>query len=279
MVDYKEEAPGGKKSEHLGNHTYTTEAGHVIEIDNTPGDCRIHVYHKSGTFIEIKEDGAMITKVEGKTQEFNNNGRDQNINGNFNITVKGNVDMHVTGNFKQEVGGDYELITHGDYRVKSKAGHFHEVGGDQRVQVNGVTSHRSSGDRDETTGGTKVQSVLADYYSSVGGEYQQNISTDASISAGGQIGITAGGQMGLGAGEDMGIASAEKITIQAALLEIQAVNDLTINSDLGPTLLTVQETTGVKVKFNSVTTTETTYVGQDTLDGTAGPATPKFHSP
>ena len=272
MADYKEEAPGGKKSEHLGNHTYTTEAGHVIEIDNTPGDCRIHIYHRGGTFIEVKDDGALIMKVEGKTQEFNNNGRDQNINGNFNITVKGNVDMHVTGNFKQEVGGDYELITHGDYRVKSKAGHFHEVGGDQRVQVNGVTSHRSSGDRDETTGGTKVQSVLADYYSSVGGEYQQNISTDASISAGGQIGITAGGQMGLGAGEDMGIASAEKITIQA-------VNDLTINSDLGPTLLTVQEISGVKVKFNSVTTTETTYVGQDTLDGTAGPATPKFHSP
>ena len=76
MADYKEEAPGGKKSEHLGNHTYTTEAGHVVEIDNTPGDCRIHIYHRGGTFIEVKDDGALIMKVEGKTQEFNNNGRD-----------------------------------------------------------------------------------------------------------------------------------------------------------------------------------------------------------
>jgi len=216
MADYKEEVCGGKKSEYLGNHTFTTESGHIIECDDTPGDCRIHIYHASGTFIEIKDDGAMISKIEGKTQEFNNKGRDQNINGNFNITVKGNVDMHVTGNFKQEVRGDYELITHGDYRVKSKAGHFHEIGGDQRVQVNGVTSHRSSGDRDETTGGTKVQSVLADYFSSVGGEYQQNISTDASISAGGQMALTSGGQMGIGAGDIIGIASTAQIQMKAA---------------------------------------------------------------
>jgi len=215
MPKYKEEVPGGKKSEYLGNHTFTTEAGHIVEFDNTPGDCRIHIYHKSGTFIEIKDDGAMISKVEGKTQEFNNKGRDQNINGDFNITVKGNVNMNVTGNFKQEVRGDYELITHGDYRVKSKAGHFHEVGGDQRVQVNGVTSHRTSGDRDETTGGVKVQSVLSDYFSAVGGEYQQAISTDASISAGGQMALTSGGQMGLGAGGIIGIASASQIQTKA----------------------------------------------------------------
>jgi len=216
MAKYREEAPGGKKSEYLGNHTFTTEAGHIVEFDNTPGDCRIHIYHASGTFIEIKDDGAMISKVEGKTQEFNNKGRDQNINGDFNITVKGDVNMHVTGNFKQEVRGDYELITHGDYRVKSKAGHFHEVGGDQRVQVNGVTSHRSSGDRDETTGGVKLQSVLSDYFSAVGGEYQQNISTDASITTGGQMALTSGGQMGLGSGDIMGLASATQIQTKAA---------------------------------------------------------------
>lgn len=209
MAEYKEQEPGGKKSEYLGNHTFTTEAGHIVEFDNTPGDCRIHIYHASGTFIEIKDDGAMISKVEGKTQEFNNNGRDQNINGDFNITVKGNVNMHVTGNFKQEVRGDYELITHGDYRVKSKAGHFHEVGGDQRVQVNGKTSHRSSGDRDETTGGVKVQSVLSDYFSAVGGEYQQNVSSDWQTNAGGQVSLIAGDQLGLGSGGQMGISSAD----------------------------------------------------------------------
>ena len=216
MPDYKEEVPGGKKSEYLGNHTFTTEAGHIVEFDNTPGDTRIHIYHCSGTFIEIKDDGAYISKVEGKTQEFNNNGRDQNINGDFNITVKGNVNMHVTGNFKQEVRGDYELITHGDYRVKSKAGHFHEVGGDQRVQVNGVTSHRTSGDRDETTGGVKVQSVLSDYFSSVGGEYQQNVSNDWTVNSGNQVSLISTGQMGLGAGDTIGIASAAQVQMKAA---------------------------------------------------------------
>ena len=37
------------------NKVIRTESGHVIELDDTPNFERIHLYHKSGTYIEINE--------------------------------------------------------------------------------------------------------------------------------------------------------------------------------------------------------------------------------
>ena len=70
MATADEPAPGGKSAKYLGNHVTTTESGHKIEIDNSPGDRRLHIYHASGTFIEIKDDGMRISKIVAKDQEY-----------------------------------------------------------------------------------------------------------------------------------------------------------------------------------------------------------------
>lgn len=44
------------------NKVTTTRAGHVIEVDDTPGAERLHVYHKSGSYVEIGPDGTMVIK-------------------------------------------------------------------------------------------------------------------------------------------------------------------------------------------------------------------------
>lgn len=57
---------GEKESEYAAkyphNKTITTESGHVLELDDTPKAERIHIYHKSGSYIEIFPDGTIITK-------------------------------------------------------------------------------------------------------------------------------------------------------------------------------------------------------------------------
>lgn len=57
---------GEKKSEYAAkypfNKTVTTTSGHVIELDDTPRAERIHVYHKSGSYVEIFPDGSIVTK-------------------------------------------------------------------------------------------------------------------------------------------------------------------------------------------------------------------------
>jgi hypothetical protein len=216
MPTTDEVKPGGDSAKYLGNHVITFEAGHKIEIDNSPGDRRIHIYHASGTFIEIKDDGMRITKIEGKDQEYVNGQKDLSIKGgDFNISVDGNVLLHATGDLKHEVKGNYEIITHGDFRVKSAGNHFVEAGADQRVQINGKTSHRTSSDREEITGGAKTDTINRDLNQTVGGEHTQIISKDGSVLVGGEYQLVATTGMGLGSGGQLGIASADIMKLKS----------------------------------------------------------------
>jgi hypothetical protein len=228
MATHNEQKPGGDKSKYLGNHVYTTEAGHMIEVDNSPGDRRIHIYHASGTFIEIKDDGARVSKIVQKDQEYNENGKDQKITGNFNLTIDGDVITHVTGNIKTEVKGDYELVVHGDYRIKSAGNHFQETGGDERVQVNGKTSHRSTGDREHITGGNSVESIGADRTVTTTGNSVKMTGGNGLTSTGGEQSIIAGGSMGVGAAR-LGIASVTATAIRAgSTINMEATSTNTI---------------------------------------------------
>jgi hypothetical protein len=213
MVAIEEKPPGGKKSQYLGNDTFTTESGHKIEVDDTPGDRRIHIYHASGTCIEIQDDGAFIYKSQEKTQFFHNAGQDEKVTGDFNLVISGDMIVKVGGTYKVEAN-EIEFVSHGDMRFKSGGKHIQEVGGDQRVQVNGKTSHRTSGDREEITGGAKTDTINSDLNQTIGGGQTQVVSGDNAVMTGGEHQVVAAGGMGLGAGGDMGIAAVGATTVK-----------------------------------------------------------------
>jgi len=50
------------KSKYPNNSVIETKSGHVIEIDDTPGNERIRMYHKSGTYIDFRPDGSKVEK-------------------------------------------------------------------------------------------------------------------------------------------------------------------------------------------------------------------------
>lgn len=58
-------------SEYPYNRVLQTAAGHVIEVDDTPGHERINVHHKSGSYIEISQDGRMVIKSVSDMYEIN----------------------------------------------------------------------------------------------------------------------------------------------------------------------------------------------------------------
>jgi hypothetical protein len=226
MASWDQQEQGGKKTEYLGNHTYTTEAGHVIEFDNTPSDRRIHVYHASGTFIEIKDDGAMITTTKGGRQDFNDKGRDEIITGDFNLTVAGAINIYCTGNVIQHVDGNYELNVGGDLKVKVGGNELREVIGDQRTQVNGKTAHRSSGNRDEVTGGNKTETNNNEYFQSTGSEATVISGGNFAVLAGKDYQVIATEQVGIGSGGQMGLAS-------AGIMSLKSESQIQSDAELG----------------------------------------------
>lgn len=80
------------------NKVIETERGHVIEIDDTPGQERIHVYHTSGTYSEINKDGRLVEKVVDKKIEI--------VLSDNTVHILGNVDIKVDGNYTMNVDGD-----------------------------------------------------------------------------------------------------------------------------------------------------------------------------
>jgi hypothetical protein len=90
------------------NKTITTESGHVLELDDTPKAERIHVYHKSGSYIEIFPDGTIITKsVKDSTSVT--------INDHSISVIKG--DLQIVSN-----EGKIEIACNKDINIKSANG-------------------------------------------------------------------------------------------------------------------------------------------------------------
>jgi hypothetical protein len=79
------------------NKVLRTEGGHVIEIDDTPSHERFHVFHNSGTYVEINNIGRWVTKIVDDSYEVTLGNKEVFIKGDVNIKVDGNYTLNVTG--------------------------------------------------------------------------------------------------------------------------------------------------------------------------------------
>lgn len=92
-ADGKIEPKSSYAAKYPYNHVTKTQAGHVVEFDDTPGHERIRIYHKKGTFVEINQDGRKITKVVDNDIELIIKDKNITVGGNCNITVLGNCNI------------------------------------------------------------------------------------------------------------------------------------------------------------------------------------------
>lgn len=91
------------------NLVYQSQSGHAVEIDDTPGEERIHVYHKSGSYVEIDKDGRMVIKASGDSFDI--------TGGTKNIFVKGDCNIQTDGRFNATAKGDMTLVTEGNLNL------------------------------------------------------------------------------------------------------------------------------------------------------------------
>lgn len=99
------------------NNVEETESGHVIELDDTPGAERIHIYHRKGTFTEINADGTKTTRVVGDNYEIIDRNGFISIAGQANLTVTGSINIRCMSDANIEVDGSTDLQTHGSLNL------------------------------------------------------------------------------------------------------------------------------------------------------------------
>jgi len=97
------------------NNVYASESGHVIEIDDTQDSDgngnithheRIHIFHRSGTFVEMHPNGDVVTHTANGFK-----------------TVTGNEKIHVTKDMEITADGNINITsTKGNINVKTPIG-------------------------------------------------------------------------------------------------------------------------------------------------------------
>lgn len=101
------------------NRALKTVSGHFIEVDDTPGKERIHVYHKSGTYVEISADGTRVDKTNGKSYRISNGNDTVYINGDASIEVTGSTVMNVQNDVSMRVGGSMSIGSGGSININA----------------------------------------------------------------------------------------------------------------------------------------------------------------
>jgi hypothetical protein len=119
------------------NQVIETASGHVIELDDTEGAERVHIYHKSGTFIEMFPDGKLVQRVEGSSTSITISDNNILVEGNQNIRVKGNEEVQIDGVQEIKVGGNVNLDCGGHVNIKAASGVDIDGGGSLAGVVTG----------------------------------------------------------------------------------------------------------------------------------------------
>ena len=101
------------------NKVTQTESGHVIEIDDTPGSERLHVYHKAGTSIEIDSFGTIVKKTKGSSYEIIDKNGYISIYGKADVSVNGECSIFVGNKATIQVDGDTNLTCFNDVTVEA----------------------------------------------------------------------------------------------------------------------------------------------------------------
>ena len=106
-------------AEYPYNRVIQSESGHIIEMDDTPGSERIHIYHKNGTFIELDQTGSVVEKTKGSQYRFVDKNDHLSIGGQSKISIAGSMKVYCAANVNIEVDGDVNLKCFNDITAQA----------------------------------------------------------------------------------------------------------------------------------------------------------------
>ncbi len=182
--------------------TTVTESGHVIEYDDTPGSERIHICHRTGSFIEWYPSGSKVEKVTRSNYQIVMADDYLHVMGKVAITVDGDCLVRCNGDVILEAGGGLSANVAGDVDF-SVGGAFNIQA--QSINLSALESATLLGDSVFVTGQAGVD-ITSDA-TNVGSAGSLNLNAGGSLNAQGSgMNMLTGGQMCMTSSGPMGIS-------------------------------------------------------------------------
>jgi len=151
-----------------------TESGHVLEFDDTTGQERIQIAHRSGSFIEMLPDGSINIVSAGRVHQYGVS-RSNHVAGNERNVTQGSRVEDIDGDWIVNVGGAYRVnyTRGGEVQVP---GMTEVVSGDKAYDISGSLQIEVLNNIGMTAGGHVSIAAMGDFNASVGGKGQWSFS-------------------------------------------------------------------------------------------------------
>lgn len=223
------------------NNATQTESGHVFELDDTPGNERIHIAHRNGSFIEWFPSGTRVEKVTKSKYSITMADDHVHIMGKCQITISGKAQIKVVGDCDLEVGGNFSTNVAGTMDVSvggalnfKAASINQDIAGDHTIA--GKTIHiSSSGEMDITSGGDMNRQAGGAINDNAGGNWLAGGSYASVTASLVQLNGAVTAEQG---GTPPGSASAGKATGIPAAIAAGKPTNATVPNEVAPTPLT-----------------------------------------
>jgi hypothetical protein len=119
------------------NKVMETESGHVQEFDDTPGQERIHTYHRAGTYTEIDPTGSQINYIIGENFILMERNGYIHVGGDCNITVDGNTNIYARSDANIQVEQDATVTVGNNLSIGAANDLDIAVGGNMQIKAVG----------------------------------------------------------------------------------------------------------------------------------------------
>lgn len=99
-------------------HSKETESGHVIEFNDSPGKERLYVFHRSGSYVEITNDGTVNVKGKGDVNVMASKTVNIASGAATNVYVGGSCNMKISDSLNIDAGKDITIKSGGNVNIK-----------------------------------------------------------------------------------------------------------------------------------------------------------------
>jgi len=185
------------------NQVSRSITGHIIEVDDTPGNERMLIKHADGAGIELCVDGGMHISALGNKVEVTGGDQHITIVGDAKIVYQGNVDMKVGGEFNIECN---------EFNLDVKNNKTEKIGGAEIKEIFKGATNYIVGSVTNFITNQKTDTVLGGHQYNVKGNVDYNINGNVGFYSSGEMNVTSEDYINLAS--DNVTASANNMTIQ-----------------------------------------------------------------
>lgn len=130
-----DQSPVPYNSKYPFNNVWQSEAGHLLEFDDTKGRERTHMYHAKGTFSEVDHNGTQVNFIVGDSYVIMERNGYVHIVGNMDVNVEGAKTLKVSDTLDVQVNGNTTINVHANAKINVAGNIDMSAGGDFKIKA------------------------------------------------------------------------------------------------------------------------------------------------